>query len=236
MTARKVATAAGIVLIAAGGAGLGVAAAAQQHAPQPGPAQAGSTGPAATALHPPAQGAAMPGRRRPAGQALAAARPPALARSLPVSIAIPAIGVHSPLLHTGLNRDGTIAVPPLNDPPVTNEAAWYKNSPEPGQPGAAIIVGHVDSASDGPSVFFRLGALDPGDEVDITLADHRIAVFKVTGVRTYRKGRFPAATVYGPTGYPALRLITCGGSFDPQTGSYLSNVVAFASLVSSRPA
>ncbi|MDR0346111.1 MAG: class F sortase [Nocardiopsaceae bacterium] len=244
---------AGIVLVAGGGIMLGVAAAAQQHAPQPGAAQAGSTGPAATASAGPAATASavpaapaaaasaappavVPARRRAAGKASGGRRGPALARSLPVSISIPDIGVRSPLLHTGLNRDGTIKVPPLNDPPVTNEAAWYKYSPAPGQAGAAVILGHVDSAADGPSVFFRLGALHPGNEVDITLADHRVAVFRVTGVRVYRKDRFPATTVYGPTGYPALRLITCGGSFDEQTGSYLSNVVAFASLAYSRPA
>jgi hypothetical protein len=58
-------------------------------------------------------------------------RGPTLARSLPVSISIPAIGVSSRLLYVGLNPDGTIQVPPLNDPPLTNEAAWYKYSPTP---------------------------------------------------------------------------------------------------------
>ena len=227
VTARGVAARAGILLIASGGMMVGVVAAAQRHAPQPGPPQAGSIGRAAPAPVP--YGA-------PHGDRPARARSRALPRSLPVSISIPAIGVDSPLLRLGRNPDGTIAVPPLNDPPVTNEAAWYKYSPAPGRPGAAVIVGHVDSASDGPSVFFRLGALDPGDEVNITLADHQTAVFKITGVRIYPKDRFPAATVYGPVGYPALRLITCGGSFDEQTGSYLSNVVAFAALVSSHPA
>jgi sortase family protein len=93
----------------------------------------------------------------------------------------------------------------------------------------------VDSASDGPSVFFRLGALSPGDLVNITLADHQVAVFKVTRVRLYSKDRFPASAVYGDTDYAALRLITCGGDFDTRDRRYLSNVVAFASQVSSRP-
>jgi hypothetical protein len=161
---------------------------------------------------------------------------PGLARSVPVSISIPAIGVRSRLLYVGLNPDGTIQVPPLDDPPLTNEAAWYKYSPTPGQVGPSIIVGHVDSAADGPSVFFRLGALRPGEQVQIILADHQVAVFMVTGVRVYPKDRFPTRTVYGTTSYPALRLITCGGSFDEQSHHYDSNVVAFASLVSSHPA
>lgn len=208
----------GLGLVAGGGSVLGLAVAAQQHAPQPDEAQAG-----AIQVRPGLFGPAVPGR-------------PALARSLPVSISIPAIRVRSRLLYVGLNRDGTIQVPPLNDPPLTNEAAWYKYSPTPGQLGASIVEGHVDSARSGPSVFFRLGALKPGDLVDVTLADHQVAVFKITGVRRYVKSQFPTVTVYGPVGYAGLRLITCGGAFDEQTHRYTSNIVAFASLVSSHPA
>jgi sortase family protein len=210
MKSRKVAIVTGLVLIAAGGSVLGLGVAAQQHAPQPGPAQAGSIGRANSG--------------------------PALARSLPVSISIPAIRVRSRLLYVGLNRDGTIQVPPLNDPPLTNEAAWYRYSATPGQLGPSIIEGHVDSLRSGPSVFFRLGVLKPGDLVYVTLADRQVAVFKITGVRRYLKSQFPAITVYGSIDYAGLRLITCGGTFDEQSHHYTSNIVAFASLVSSHPA
>jgi hypothetical protein len=231
MKSRVAAVAAGIGLIAAGGVILGVAVAEQpQHAPQPTSAQAGTTGTTNAA-----QGS-IPAPRRPLRPAAAGVHGPVLARSLPVSIAIPAIGVRSTLLYVGRNPDGTIQVPPLNDPPITNDAAWYEFSPAPGQPGPSIIEGHVDSASDGPSVFFRLGALNPGDLVDVTLADRQVVVFKITGVRLYPKDRFPTSAVYGDTGYAALRLITCGGDFDTRDHHYLSNVVAFASLLSSHPA
>jgi hypothetical protein len=215
---RVAALAGGVALVAAGGSVLGVAVAAQQHAPQPGPAQAG----------------AIPAPSSSDRNASPAAGPD-LAQSTPVSISIPAIAVTSKLMQVGLNADGTIQVPPLNDPPFTNEAAWYKYSPTPGQPGPSIIEGHVDSAREGPSVFFRLGALKPGDLVNVTLADRQVAVFKITAVRQYPKSQFPTSTVYGFTDYASLRLITCGGSFDEQSGSYNSNVVAFASLVSAHP-
>ena len=84
-------------------------------------------------------------------------------------------------------------------------------------------------------MFFRLGALRPGDRVEVRLADGKTAVFRVTGVREYLKSRFPGKAIYGATDYAALRLITCGGAFDYNTGHYLSSVVVFASLVSSRP-
>lgn len=230
---RIAALAAGVALLAGGGSALGVGVAAQQHAPQPGPAQAG-------AVPAPSDGDAVPAPGRTPGAAPATAPGaglpgPLLATSLPVSISIPAIGVTSKLLYVGLNADGTIQVPPLNDPPLTNEAAWYKYSPAPGQPGPSIIEGHVDSASGGPSVFFRLGALKPGDLVDVTLNDRQVTVFTITAVRSYPKSQFPTAAVYGFTDYAALRLITCGGSFDEQSGHYTSNIVAFASLVSVHP-
>jgi len=206
----RVAGLAGILLIVGGAAAVGVAVAAQQHAPQPFPAAAGANEPAA-----------------------GNARGPSLRRSLPVSVNIPAIGVDSKLLHLGVNSDGTIRVPSLYTRP--NEAAWFKYSAAPGQIGASVIEGHLDGHH-GPAVFFRLGALRPGDRIDVTLADGITAIFRVTGVRQYPKSRFPARAVYGTTGYAALHLITCGGAFDHTTGHYRSSTVVFASLASSRPA
>jgi len=191
----------GISLIAGGALAIVVALSAQVHPPAPAASAAGTTG----------QGGAKV----------------LLDKSLPVSVAIPAIGVRSRLLSLGLNPDGTMQVPSILT--SADKAAWYKYSATPGQRGTAVIEGHVDSYH-GPAVFFRLGALRPGNRIEVTLADGVTAVFLVTGVREYSKDEFPAKTVYGQTGYPALRLITCGGDFDPATGHYLSSVVVFAVL------
>jgi hypothetical protein len=196
----------GVLLLAGGLAAVGFAISDQHHAPQPSPSAAGALGPAA-------------------GRELS------LSRSLPVSVDIPAIGVNSKLLRLGVNSDGTMQVPSLET--SASVAAWYKYSATPGQIGASVIEGHVDSYR-GPAVFFRLGALRPGDTVDVTLADGVTAIFRVTGVREYLKSNFPAKSIYDATGYAALRLITCGGVFDYATGHYLSSTVVFASLVSSR--
>lgn len=208
----------GVLLVVGGGIIIAIAARPHQHAPQPSREAAGTTGSARAAPGPTAGGHAA-GRSAPSG--------PSLPRSRPVSIAIPAIGVRSALLRVGLNPDGTIQVPPLSAEP--SEAAWYQGSVTPGQIGASVIEGHVDTYR-GPSVFFRLGALRPGDKVDITLADGTVAVFRVTGVRQYPKKGFPTKLVYGPASYAALRLITCGGTFDYSTRQYLSNTIVFASL------
>ncbi|HLE38339.1 MAG TPA: sortase, partial [Acidimicrobiia bacterium] len=97
-----------------------------------------------------------------------------------------------------------------------------------------VILGHVDSVTGGPSVFFNLGALQPGDEVLVTRADGLVAVFSVDKVARYPKEQFPTLLVYGNTDHAALRLITCGGDYDRATGSYLDNIIVFASLVGSR--
>ena len=72
--------------------------------------------------------------------------------------------------------------------------------------------------------------------MDITLADRQVAVFKITGVRLDPKDQFPTSTVYGNTDYSALRLITAGAASTSRATTTSSNIVAFASLVSSHPA
>jgi sortase (surface protein transpeptidase) len=157
---------------------------------------------------------------------------PALARSTPVRLSIPAIGVDTELITLGINADGTLAVPPLarNAP-----AGWYRYLPSPGETGPAVIVGHVATARYGPAVFFRLATLRRGDRVTVRRADRTTAVFTVVAVAQYRKTRFPTTAVYGPVDHPALRLITCGGSFDRSRGRYRDSVVVYAALTGVSP-
>jgi len=152
-------------------------------------------------------------------------------RSVPVSIAIPSIQVHAFVISLGLNRDGSIAAPPLTNPMVTS---WYDQGPTPGESGAAAILGHVDAAKVGPAVFYRLGDMRPGDRILVQLRDGHTAVFETYAVAVFSKAKFPTDRIYGSTSWPTLRLITCGGVFDPRSGHYLGNIVAFASYIGSR--
>jgi hypothetical protein len=154
---------------------------------------------------------------------------PTMGRSRPIELDIPAIDVHTSVAEVGLNPSGTIEVP--HPGPDYDAAAWYRYSPTPGERGPAIIEGHLDT-TEGPSVFYRLGALHPGDQVDITRADGRSAIFQITAVRRYAKAAFPTAEVYGDLDHPGLRLITCGGDLDPVTHHYQDNTVVFADLLS----
>jgi LPXTG-site transpeptidase (sortase) family protein len=150
-----------------------------------------------------------------------------LARSVPVSIRVPAIGVSAPVQEVGDNADGSVQVPPLDTPNLTG---WYKYGPTPGQRGDSVILGHVDTAT-GISVFYYLRDLKAGDKIFVTLTDGKVATFEVDGLQKVSKDAFPTASVYGKSGYASLRLITCGGTFDEATGHYLYNIIVYAHLV-----
>jgi hypothetical protein len=122
-----------------------------------------------------------------------------------------------------LQDDGTLATPA--DPSV---AGWWSGGSAPGDPGPAVIVGHIDSLH-GPVVFYGVPALRPGDRVRIGRADGSTVEFTVDALRQYPKSAFPTDLVYGPTAQPTLRLVTCGGSFSRGSG-YSDDVVVFAHL------
>ncbi|MCX5378455.1 class F sortase [Streptomyces sp. NBC_00091] len=145
--------------------------------------------------------------------------------SPPLRIRIPSIRVDAPLAGLGLDRDGSLEVPP---PARRDLAGWYRDGTTPGATGTAVIAGHVDHAS-GPAVFYHLGALHRGARVEVVRADGRTAVFTVHAVEVHDADAFPDRRVYGPSPRAELRVITCGGSFSPRTG-YQGNVVVFAHL------
>ncbi|GAA3175578.1 hypothetical protein GCM10010531_31530 [Blastococcus jejuensis] len=157
----------------------------------------------------------------------AAAAPEPLAPDLPapVRLLVPAAGVDAALGPVGIDATGGLAAP--RDPA---RAGWFAGGPTPGGNGPAVVAGHVDWAG-APAVFSRLGTLLPGDGIAVERADGSVARFTVTRVERVAKDAFPTAAVYGPTPGPELRLVTCGGEFDRAAGSYLDNVVVFATAV-----
>lgn len=150
----------------------------------------------------------------------------ALTRSVPLQVDIPSIEVSTSLVGLGLNSDGTLEVPVNYD-----RAGWFTGGSYPGDPQGppALIAGHVDNYK-GPTVFYRLRELTPGDEIMVIRADNSVAVFAVTASDTFPKATFPADQVYAPVGDSQVVLITCTGAFDREARSYEDNLVVRATL------
>lgn len=149
-----------------------------------------------------------------------------MAAAQPYAVYIPSIGVAAPLMELGLDTNGAIQNPPFSP---SNLAGWYRYGPVPGQRGAAVITGHLDTKS-GPAVFEYLHNVKRGAQIQVLRADRSVAVFVVDKVEHTAKTAFPTRKVYGKLSYPGLRVITCGGSFDPAAHSYRENTIVYAHL------
>ncbi|GII53098.1 hypothetical protein Pth03_14870 [Planotetraspora thailandica] len=142
---------------------------------------------------------------------------------VPKRIDIPSLSLKAPLMKLGLDSAGDVQLPPFDKP---STAGWYTGSAVPGDPGASVIIGHVDTKS-APAVFYRLRDLRKGALVKVVRSDGKTADYRVDSVERIPKTKFPAERVYTEDG---LRLITCGGSFDWAHHQYRDNVIVYASF------
>ncbi|MET7418494.1 class F sortase [Dactylosporangium sp. NPDC005555] len=147
----------------------------------------------------------------------------AAAEAPPTRLRIASLGVDTGLESLTVDPRGE-----LRSPKVYEEAGWFAGGTVPGDPGPAVLAGHVDSKT-GPAVFYKLHELKTGDRVEVERGGAWLT-FTVTAREHYAKAKFPSAKVYGPTPLPELRLITCGGEFDAARHSYRDNVVVYAVL------
>ena len=168
------------------------------------------------------------GSSRPSAPATTEAAAPAASEpaeqadlGLPERVTIPAIGVDAPLVPVGLKPDGSVQTPDFGD------AAWYRPGPRPGDAGPAVLLAHVDSKANGPDVFNRLHTLEPGQRVTVHYRD-AATTFAVTATEQTAKSALPTGRIWNGTKKPVLRLITCGGPFDRNAGSYLDNIIVYA--------
>ena len=167
---------------------------------------------------------------RPAPSVTERAAELALPRAAPTRLSIPDIAVDAPFTPLALGPTGQLQAPPPGD---NNLVGWYKGGATPGERGASIVAGHVDTKT-GPAVFMQLESLKAGGKVEITRKDGIVATFKVDTVETFSKADFPNDRVYADTPTPQLRLITCGGAYDKKAKDYVDNVVVFAHLDATR--
>ena len=199
----------GVLLV---GCGLAMAAAAATAAPA-----ASALDAAATSGHSAVRSAPPPLRP------LVVADQPVSISSPPVAVSIPAIGVTSTLEGLRVGGDGELQAP--RDPA---RVGWYSDGPAPGDNGAAILAGHLDSTT-APAVFYNLAALAPGDAITVRRADGRALTFVVDHTAVFDRTAVPSGAVYSAQG-PELHLITCSGTFDHHSSRYSRSLVVFARL------
>lgn len=140
----------------------------------------------------------------------------------PTRVEIPVIAVDEKLHGVGLNPDGSMEMPAFGD------AAWYKPGPRPGGAGPAVLVAHVRGPG-GADVFSRLHELQIGDEVTVHRTDGA-STFVVDASEQVAKEDLPLDRIWIETEASALRLITCGGKYDPKIGGFPDNTIVYAHL------
>jgi hypothetical protein len=141
-----------------------------------------------------------------------------------MTVRLPRLGINGRLQRLDTTSGHRLRVPA--DP---RRVGWWSGGALPGAPGSTVLAGHVDGPA-GPAVFNRLSHARKGDKIYVTLPAGKPLRYRVTAVRSYAKGKLPRRSVFGASSSNRLRLVTCGGRFDPATGSYQENVVVYARL------
>jgi sortase (surface protein transpeptidase) len=143
---------------------------------------------------------------------------------LPQRLTIPRLRIDTTVEQVGLTQDGAMDVPKSYD-----TVGWYNLGVRPGQPGNAVMAGHLDSKT-GPAIFWRLKELRPGDEITVVSDDGLERRFIVQRLENYRYDQAPLERIFGTSSEFALNLITCGGSFDRRSQNYDQRLVVFTTL------
>lgn len=149
---------------------------------------------------------------------------PAPSVKLPIRLRVPSLGVNADVEYVELAGDGAMDVPKY-----PGNVAWYQPGPKPGEPGNAIIAGHVDWGGR-TAVFWGLRTLTPGNVIEVVAADGGRYEFVVDWLKWYDAETAPVDEVFGQSGATELTMITCGGSFDQRTRQYLSRLVVRSTL------
>ncbi len=140
----------------------------------------------------------------------------------PQRLLIPKLAVDAVVEKVGIDTQGNIGTP--SDP---NAVAWYRLGPLPGDPGNAIIDGHLDWTS-GPAVFSHLGHLQPKDQVTVVRRDGGRLNFVVTRRRVFGASQRPPADMWARGGPSRITLITCTGPWDAGRRQYQERLVVDA--------
>jgi sortase (surface protein transpeptidase) len=141
----------------------------------------------------------------------------------PARLVVPDLGVDAPVDPVGVAADGQMGIPP-----DVGHVGWYRFGPSPGAPGHAVLAGHVDDREQGLGALVPLRAAAAGAEVRVTDTAGTTTRWRVMSRELIGKPDLPLDALFARAGAPRLVLITCGGPFLPERGSYRDAVVVVA--------
>jgi len=143
-------------------------------------------------------------------------------RPRPIGLQMQSIDVAEfPVRPVGLELDGQMEIPD------ETEIGWYSHGATAGQPGATVLAAHVSwNRTNGP--FARLGSVEPGEQIEVTLDDGTVRRYEVTERAVYGKLELPRERIWRNTGDETLVLITCGGDYNPEIRRFRENIVVYA--------
>ncbi len=145
----------------------------------------------------------------------------------PVRLVVPSVGIDIPVRGVGVAGDGQMELPA--NPAVIG---WYRFGPGPAdEQGSVVLGGHLDSKQYGVGPLVRLRKLRPGQLVRISSDGGRTTTYRVDSIREVAKQRLALADLFDRTGTPRLRIVTCGGRYEPDNGGYQQNLVVSAARV-----
>jgi hypothetical protein len=145
-----------------------------------------------------------------------------LPRAVPVRLEVPVIGLKAAIVPVGVEPHSRS----MEVPADVDLVGWYRFSAAPGQPGSSVLIGHVDSWTQGQGAFFRLRELRVGSLILLRTDNGTVRRYRVQARRSYPKGHLPDL-VFRQSGPSGLALITCGGAFDAAARQYADNVVVY---------
>ncbi|EID52689.1 class F sortase [Saccharomonospora xinjiangensis] len=162
-----------------------------------------------------------------AADALAAAPAPAAsepAPAPPAEVSVPSVGLRAPVVGVGVAEGGQLDVPV-----DVATAGWYRAGPVPGQTsGSSVLVGHVNDVEQGPGAFARIAEVELGDVVRLRTESGQDLRFTVVAREQWAKSEVPLDRLFDTGGAARLVLLTCGGVFDRDSGSYEDNIAVTA--------
>lgn len=148
--------------------------------------------------------------------------------ALPARLRIPSLGIDARIVPVGLTPAGAMDVPTRSD-----EAGWFSPGALPGQPGNAVLAGHLDTLADTRGIFWDLHRLQQGDDIEVRDASDHALHFRVRASNVYPVDAVPLRQVFGTASGSHLQLITCEGTWQTSLHRYDERLVVSADLAPS---